>query len=108
MSDNVYSFECNILLFQEPSCRICTRLIPRVAFDPYTLQSSYKSPVMKRKEYYYEPRRHRAFRKVDTDLNYEFNSRVCNADCAVHKNQELKRNVQDLDRPMCHGEKVIC
>jgi len=103
MSDNVYLFECNILPFQEPPCRICTHLTPPAAFNPRTLESRYKSPVTRRREYC-EPRRCNA--KVGTDLKYEFNSRSYNVDRVVNKIQELKRNIQDLDGSNCHEEKV--
>ncbi|XP_071627723.1 uncharacterized protein [Temnothorax longispinosus] len=102
ISDNIHLFECNILPFQEPPCRICTHLSPPAAFNPRTLESRYKSPVTRRREYC-EPRRCNA--KVGTDLKYEFNSRSYNADRAVNKIQELKRNVQGLDRPKCHDGK---
>lgn len=105
MSDNVYPFECNISPFQEPPCRICTHLTSPAAFNPRTLESRYKSPVTRRREYY-EPRRCNA--KVGTDLKYEFNSRFYTGDRAVNKFQELKRNVQDHDdRPKYHDATVI-
>ncbi|KYM80989.1 hypothetical protein ALC53_08553 [Atta colombica] len=74
--------------------RICTHLTPPVAFNPRTLESRYKSPVRRRREYY-EPRRCNA--KVGTDLKCEFKSCFYNVDRVVNKIQELKRNVQDLD-----------
>ncbi|XP_018304263.1 uncharacterized protein [Mycetomoellerius zeteki] len=85
----------------EPPCRICTHLTPPAAFNPRTLESRYKSPVTRRKEYC-EPRRCNA--KVGTDLKYEFKSRSYNVDHAVNKIQELKRNVQDLDGSKHHDE----
>lgn len=96
----VYPFKCNILPFQEPPCRICTHLTSPAAFNPRTLKSLYKLPVTRRREYC-EPRRCNA--KVGTDLKYEFNSRSYNVDRVVNKIQELKRNVQDLDKPEYAG-----
>lgn len=101
--NNVHLFECNILPFQERPYRICTHLTPPAAFNPRTLESRYKSPVTRRREYC-EPRRCNA--KVGTDLKYEFNSRCYNVDRVVNNIQELKRNVQDFDRPKCHDGTV--
>ncbi|XP_018367111.1 PREDICTED: uncharacterized protein LOC108763744 [Trachymyrmex cornetzi] len=85
----------------EPPCRICTHLSPPAAFNPRTLESRYKSPVTRRREYC-EPRRCNA--KVGTDLKYEFKSHSYNVDRVVNKIQELKRNVQDLDGLKHHDE----
>ncbi|XP_036140484.1 uncharacterized protein LOC105838478 isoform X1 [Monomorium pharaonis] len=85
----------------EPPCRICTRVIQSAAFNPRTLESRYKSPVTRRREYY-QPTTYNA--KVGTDLVYEFNSGSYNVERGVNKIQELKRNVQDPDRPKCHDE----
>ncbi|XP_077259741.1 uncharacterized protein LOC143896068 [Temnothorax americanus] len=103
ISDNVHLFECNILPFQEPPCRICTHLSPPAAFNPRSLESRYKSPVTRRREYC-EPRRCNA--KVGTDLKYEFNSRSYNVDRAANKIQEPKRNVQGFDRPSCGTNEI--
>lgn len=100
----MYLFKCNILPFQESPCKICTHLTSPAAFNPRTLESRYKSSVTRRKEYC-EPRRCNA--KVGTDLKYEFNSRSYDVDHVVNKVQELKRNVQDLDRPKCYDGTVI-
>lgn len=105
ISDNVHLFECNILPFQDPRCRFCThRPPPSAAFNPRTLESRYKSPVTKRREYC---GLRRCNAKVGTDLKYEFNSRFYNVDPVVNKIQELKRNVPDLDKPKSRDETVI-
>ncbi|XP_018354522.1 PREDICTED: uncharacterized protein LOC108755778 [Trachymyrmex septentrionalis] len=82
----------------EPPC-ICTHLTPPAAFNPRTLESRYKSPVTRRREYC-EPRRCNA--KVGTDLKYEFKS--YSYDRVVNKIQGLKRNAQDLDGLNYHDE----
>ncbi|XP_011692689.1 PREDICTED: uncharacterized protein LOC105452869 [Wasmannia auropunctata] len=85
----------------QPPCRICTHLTPPAAFNPRTLESRYKSPVTRRREYY-EPRRCDA--KVGTNSIYGFNSRFYNVDRPVNKIQELKSSVPNPDRPKCHDD----
>ncbi|XP_067211826.1 uncharacterized protein [Linepithema humile] len=87
----------------EPPCRICTRLVPPAAFDPRTLESRYKSPVTRRREYC-DPRRCNA--KVGTDSKFELDSRSYNVDRIVNKIEELNRNVQHLNRSRRHDEAI--
>lgn len=100
----MHPFKCDILPFQEPPCRICTRLVPPAAFDPRTLESRYKSPVTRRREHC-DSRRCNA--KVGTDSKSKLDSRSYNVDRIVNKIEELNRNVQHLSRSKCHDEAVI-
>lgn len=93
----------DITPFQEPPCRICTRLA-RPTSELHSLQGRYKSSVTRRREYC-EPSRCHA--KVDTDLKSGFDSRYHNAGRVVNKIQELKRNVQDVEELKRHDKTVI-
>lgn len=93
----------NVSLLQEPRCRICARLASAAAFNPYTPENRYKSPVIQRREYC-DPR---CSAKIGTDMKPELDSRSYHVDRLVNKLQELNRNVQDLDESKHYDRMVI-